>query len=173
MERAGGLTPDAYPAGTRFFRVEHVIGDPEPHLVQLNVDLPDILAYPSERNRVVLTDGDSIYIPEYTPTVQVDGAVLYPTSVLYEPGAGLDHYIRNAGGYARDADSGRTRVEYANGSVETIDRFLFFTSKPQPEPGSRVYVPAKPPAVGDGLDLRSLVPILTAITTVIVVVARN
>ncbi len=173
VERAGGLTSEAYAQGTRFFRVQYVVGDPEPHLVQLNVDLPEILRYRSERNRLILADGDSIHIPEYTSTVQVDGAVLFPTSVVYEPGADLDYYIASAGGYARDADSGRTRVEYANGSVRTVGGWLFFKSKPDPQPGSRIFVPAKPPRADGGIDLRSLVTILTAVTTMVVVVSRR
>ncbi len=174
IERAGGLTADAYPAGVRFFRLEHAVGDPDPHMVQVNVDLRDIIEYPSERNRMVLMDGDSIHVPEYIPTVQVDGAVLFPTSVLYESGRGLDYYVRSAGGYARDADKGRTRVEFANGAVKTVGGWFIFKSKPEPLPGSRVFVPAKPvqPREG-GFDFRALAALLSALTTMVVVIARN
>ncbi len=174
IERAGGLTADAYPAGVRFFRIEHKVGDPEPHRVQVNVDLRDMLEYPSERNRVVLMDGDSIHIPEYIATVQVDGAVLFPTSVLYQSGQGLDYYVRSAGGYARDADEGRTRVEFANGAVKTVSGWFIFKSKPEPLPGSRIFVPAKPPpSERQGLDFRSVAAILSAVTTMVIVIARN
>lgn len=173
VERAGGLTAEAYPEGIRFFRPQEVIGDPEPRLTRVDVDLVDILEYPSERNAMVLADGDSIHIPQYDGTVYVDGAVLYPTSVRYEPGQGLDYYINSAGGYARDADKGRTRVEFANGSVKLPSRFLIFSSKPKPGPGSYVFVPAKPPPPDSGFDFRSLVAVLTAVTTMVIVIARN
>jgi protein involved in polysaccharide export with SLBB domain len=173
IERAGGLTENASPAGVRFFRIEHVVGYPVPHLARLNVDLVDILAYPSERNRVVLMDGDSVEIPEFIRTVQIDGAVLYPTSVLFEPGRGLDYYVTGAGGYARDADSGKTRVEYSNGAVETVHGWFIFKSKPEPGPGSRIFVPAKSPVTEAQLDFRLLVALFTAVTTVIIVLARN
>jgi protein involved in polysaccharide export with SLBB domain len=174
VERAGGLTAEAFPEGVRFFRRQEVIGDPEPRLTRVNVDLVDILEYPSERNAMVLADGDSVHIPQYDGTVYVDGAVLYPTSVRYEPGKGLDYYIKSAGGYARDADKGRSRVEFANGSVKLPSRFLFFSSKPKPGPGSHVFVPAKPPPpAASGFDFRSMVAILTAVTTMVIVIARN
>jgi protein involved in polysaccharide export with SLBB domain len=173
VERAGGLTADAFPEGVRFFRLQEVIGDPEPRLTRVNVDLVDLLEYPSERNAMVLADGDSIHIPQYDGTVYVDGAVLYPTSVRYEPGQGLDYYIKSAGGYARDADKGRTRVEFANGSVKLPSRFLFFSSKPKPGPGSHVFVPAKPAPPDRGFDFRSLVTVLSAVTTMVIVIARN
>jgi protein involved in polysaccharide export with SLBB domain len=173
IERAGGLTADAYAAGVRFFRREHAPGRPKPHMARLDVNLVDVLEYPSERNRVVLMDGDSIDVPQYITTVQVEGAVLYPTSVLFAPGQGLDYYIDRAGGYARDADEGRTRVEYANGAVKTVGGWLFFRSKPQPEPGARVFVPAKPLRDPSEFRFRDLVPVLTAITTMVIIIARN
>jgi protein involved in polysaccharide export with SLBB domain len=135
VERAGGLTAEAYPEGVRFFRRQEVVGDPDVRVSRVDVNLVDILEYASERNRMVLADGDSIHVPEYEGTIYVDGAVLYPTSVRFEPGKGLDYYVKSAGGYARDADKGRTRVEYSNGSVGTISSFLIFKSKPEPGPG--------------------------------------
>jgi protein involved in polysaccharide export with SLBB domain len=173
VERAGGLTAEAFREGVRFFRLQEVIGDPEPRVTRVNVDLVDVLEYPSERNAMVLADGDSVHIPQYDGTVYIDGAVLYPTSVRYEPGQGLDYYIKSAGGYARDADKGRTRVEFANGSVKLPSRFLIFLSKPKPGPGSHVFVPAKPPPPESGFDFRSLVAVLTALTTMVIVIARN
>jgi len=105
----------------------------------------------------------------------VDGAVLFPVSVMYEPGAGLDYYIASAGGFARDADKGRTRVEYANGSIRTVSRFLFFKSKPRPQPGSRVFVPVTPPGEGTdwGAVIRDSLGILTAFATVYALLTRG
>ncbi|MBI2538125.1 MAG: SLBB domain-containing protein [Gemmatimonadetes bacterium] len=51
------------------------------------------------------------------PTVRVEGAVNAPGSVLYREGAGLDYYVENAGGYARNADKGRVSVRYAHGGA--------------------------------------------------------
>ena len=87
---------------------------------------------------------DSLAIPEYVPTVRVEGGVITATSVLYQEGEGLEYYIANAGGYARLADKGRVSVRYANGSARVKHHFLFFASKPTPGPGSTVLVQVKP-----------------------------
>lgn len=71
----------------------------------------------------------------------MEGAVNSPTSVLYQEGEGLDYYIANAGGYARNADKGRVSVRYANRSARVRAKFLIFRSSPRPGPGSTVNVP--------------------------------
>ncbi|UCF18251.1 MAG: SLBB domain-containing protein [Gemmatimonadota bacterium] len=164
VERAGGLTPEAHAAGIRFYRRQEVSFQGEDTLSRVNVDYLQALENKDSRYNLVLFDGDSIHIPEFVPTVRVDGAVLYPLSVMYEPRAGLDYYIASAGGYARDADKARTRVEYANGSVRTVGKFLVFSSKPKPQPGSRVFVPVRPET--KGIDWAAVTAVVTGIATV-------
>ena len=101
-------------------------------------------------------------VPEYNPVVAVEGAVNSPSTVLYREGQGLGYYIENAGGYAENADEGRTHVRYANGATRVKHKFLLFGSSPRPEAGSVVIVPAKPDS--DGSDFAS---ILASVTSVI------
>jgi hypothetical protein len=117
-----------------------------------------------------LQSQDSIHVPQYIPLVRVEGAVLFPVNVLYERGAGLEYYIESAGGYARDGDKGRTRVEYANGAVRTVDKFLFFKSAPRPGPGSRVVVPVKPE--GRPINWAAITGVVTAAATVYALLSR-
>jgi len=163
IERAGGLTPEAYPAGIRFFRRQETVAGSD-QVSRVNVDLVSILESPGGDEDLVMMDGDSIHVPEYSPTVRVEGSVLFPVSVMYEPGAGLDYYINSAGGYSRTGDKGRTRVEYANGSVRTVKKFLFFASKPRPEPGSRVFVPEKPQ--GEPVNWAAVTALVTTAVTI-------
>jgi hypothetical protein len=93
---------------------------------------------------VALQPGDYLAVPEYVPTVRLEGAVNAPASVLYRVGAGLGYYVGNAGGYACNADKGRVGVRCANGSVGTVGGFLFFHSAPTPGPGSVIVVPSRP-----------------------------
>ena len=139
LERAGGLTPRAYPEGIRFYRALNNAG-------RLNIRLSEALAQRDSRDNVILQPGDSIHIPEYVPSVRVTGAVNAAGSVLWKPGEGLGYYISAAGGYARNADEGRTSVRYANGEVRTKKKSLiFFSSSPSPNPGADVFVPEKEP----------------------------
>lgn len=137
VERAGGLLPTAYAGGARFLRAQGQAG-------RVNLDLQRILRSPEGPWDIALQPGDLLEVPEFMPTVRVEGAVNAPGSVLYREGAGLDYYVENAGGYARSADQGRVSVRYANGSAATVGGFLFFRSAPRPGPGSAVVVPAKP-----------------------------
>ena len=165
--RANGLLETAYPEGAQFFRLQDDLG-------RINTDLLAALDDPSGQANILLQPGDSLHIPEYSPTVVVQGAVNSAVAVLYLEGENFEYYLANAGGYRNDADKGRVSVRYANGLAETRSRFLFWTSYPTPGPGSVVTVPAANPA--DRFDTRGfitdLVTILTSLTTVIVVLTR-
>src|SRR5947207_13752109 len=97
MRRAGGLTPQAYADGVRFYRQVTAAG-------RINIDLAKALRDAGSRDNVILQPGDSVFIPEYIPSVKVVGAVNAPGSVLYRTGAGLGYYIGAAGGFAYTAD---------------------------------------------------------------------
>jgi hypothetical protein len=103
-----------------------------------------LLADAQHRENLILQPNDSLVVPEYSPVVRVEGAVVTQTDVLYRPGSGVTYYIENAGGFARNADEGRITVRYANGAARIKRGFLFFASGPRPEPGSLVTVAAKP-----------------------------
>ncbi len=136
VQRAGGLTPRAYPEGIRFVREVDNRG-------RIDIDLPKALRDHGSRDNIILQPGDLIQIPEYQPSVRVLGAVNSPGSVLYRRGAGLEYYLSAAGGFTRAAEKGQVSVHYANGEVRTRRRTLFFHSDPTPGPGAEVIIPAK------------------------------
>jgi protein involved in polysaccharide export with SLBB domain len=92
-----------------------------------------------------------------------------PVTVMYRPGEDLDYYIANAGGYRSDADKGRVSVRYANGSARTRSRFLFFSSYPEPGPGSEVVVPVEPDGQ-DGQWVTILGPALSAVGSIVALI---
>jgi protein involved in polysaccharide export with SLBB domain len=165
--RAVGVLPTAYVEGARFYREFDDAG-------RIDVDLPSAITEPGSRDDIILQPGDSLHIPEYIPTVRVTGAVNAPASVLFQPGAALDYYIDNAGGYARGADRARVSVRYANGSARPVRQHLFFTSKPKPGPGSVVTVPSKPE--GEPLNVTllmgSIAQILAATVAIVAIATR-
>ena len=167
IARANGLLDTGYPEGARFFRQQDELG-------RINVDLSNALDDPSGQANILLQPGDSLHVPEYSPTVVVTGAVNSPVTVLFREGQGFDYYLANAGGYRNDADKGRVSVRYANGLARTRSKFLFWSSYPEPGPGSMVTVPAKDPAAGTDVTglITSVVGILSSLTTVIVVLTR-
>jgi protein involved in polysaccharide export with SLBB domain len=134
LKRAGGLTNTAYAGGIVFYRHDA-------HLGRIGVDLPSVMKDPNARDNLILTDGDSIYLPQFSGIVEVQGAVNAPRGVAWVPGAKLDYYVRAAGGLARNGELPRSYVTQPDGSVESIHvRFMWPDDVPQPRPGSVVYV---------------------------------
>jgi protein involved in polysaccharide export with SLBB domain len=168
IERAGGLTPEAYAEGITFVRNANRLG-------RIGVDLPSVLRNARHRDNLLLQDGDSVFLPIFSAVVNVTGAVNSPVAVAYVPGADINFYIRAAGGPAQNADLGRAYVTQSSGKVESTNRRrLRPDAVPEPRPGSRVFVPERP--AGAGRDfvaaagavaqiLASLVAITVAVVT--------
>ena len=96
------------------------------------------------RDDLILQDGDSINLPQFSAVVDVRGAVSSPVAVAYVPGKNIGYYISAAGGLNRKAEGNRAFVVQPNGKVESISRhFLFPDGMPKPRPGSVVMVPEK------------------------------
>lgn len=147
IERAGGLTPDAYANGVVFYRTNGV--------GRIGIELPRVLRNPRDVDNLPLQDGDSVYIPRYNAVVNVTGAVNSPLAVTWQPGATIDYYIRAAGGGAQKADLKRAYVRQPNGKVESRSpRFLMPDGTPRPQAGSIVFVPERDPSER-GLDFLS------------------
>lgn len=136
IQRAGGLTPEAYADGVTFFRSNDKVG-------RIGIALPEILRNPNARDNLQLQDGDSIFIPRFNAVVNVKGAVNSPVAVTYVPGRSLEYYVRAAGGITRRGDLRYAYVTQPNGKVEATSGKFIFRNDPRPRPGSTVYVPEK------------------------------
>jgi polysaccharide biosynthesis/export protein len=137
LQRAGGLTTEAYADGVNFSRRRNRVG-------RIGVDLPAVLKDAREQDNIILFDGDSITIPRYDAVVRVDGAVNSPTALPYIRGKDMQYYIRAAGGGRLDADLPRTYVTQPNGRVDAVARrFLLPDGQPTPRPGAVVTVPQR------------------------------
>lgn len=155
IKRAGGLTRYAYPNGIVFIRDDSV--------GRIGVDLPAVLRDSASVDNLPLMDGDSIFIPSFAPVVMVRGQVNSPVAVAYVAGADIDYYVRAAGGGTIKADVHLAYVTQPNGKVESRKpHTLWFDSKPKPQPGSTVTVPAKDPTAH-----RDWLAIATAATSVL------
>jgi polysaccharide export outer membrane protein len=137
LARAGGPTKEADPNGIALIRTQN-------HFGRIGVNIRAVDQNPKNRDNLVLQDGDSISIPAYSGVVRVGGEVNAPTGVPFSPGKDLIYYVNAAGGPGSHADVGRSFVTQPNGKVEAIRHHgILPSSVPVPEPGSRVYVPAK------------------------------
>ena len=151
IERAGGLTKDANPAGIVFVRPEGRVG-------RIGVELPEVLANANHRDNLTLASGDSIYIPIFSPVVQVRGAVNSPAGVAYVRGESIDYYIAAAGGATEKGTPSRAYVTQSNGRVESRRSRSFGRDiVPEPGPGSVVVVPSQNAQVTDSNIAQTLI----------------
>jgi len=160
LNRAGGVTENAYVPGAQFYRAEGRAG-------RVGIDLAHALRDPRYRDNMALFPGDSLYVPQYQSVVAVEGAVNSPVGVAYVPGQSAGYYVDRAGGYARRADKGRTYIVQLNGAVMRRSATV--------EPGARVVVPEVPAGeekTNWASVLGAVATILTSALTIILVVQR-
>jgi polysaccharide export outer membrane protein len=167
IDRAGGLTHDAYPGGVVFTRT---------NIGRIGVDLPSVLRNSRSSDNLPLLDGDALLIPRYNPVVNVTGAVNSPLTVTYSPGKSIDFYVRSAGGPGRFADVKHAYVAQPNGKVESrTSHFLLPDGVPEPQPGSTVYVPTLSP-LDKPFDLLSSLGIISQVVAglaTLIIAARH
>lgn len=160
IERAGGLTSEAYPEGTVFIRVRNDVG-------RVAIDVPQALKKRNSPENLLLMDGDQITIPVRSNVVTIRGAVNAPNVVAYVKDRDVDYYIDQAGGAARNADRRRTFITQPNGKRETKS---FRNPSPKPLPGALVIVPEiDPQTKGNWVQvLGSVGTALTSLAAIIV-----
>nr|WP_295931003.1 SLBB domain-containing protein [uncultured Dyadobacter sp.] len=152
FEKVGGLKPEAYLAGARFYRESELIA----------IDLAAIVDKPSQTSNLLLLNGDTLIIPRKSETVRIQGGVHNPSVMNFDPRFNYGDYISQAGGYTENSIKKRAYVSYPNGRTHRARSFLFFKSFPKVEPGSIVTIPLKqeinqpPMSRGEKLALISL-----------------
>lgn len=169
---AGGLTPEAYAKGARLIRkmnedeqarvrallkltemgnggrdtIDKKRLDIGSHYY-VGIELSKALKNPGSEYDVVLREGDELIVPQYSGTVKISGAVMYPNTVAYKKNVPLKHYIGQGGGFAARAKRKRVFVVYMNGTVSKSK----LLSKAKVAPGCEIIVPQKPPRKGFSL----------------------
>ena len=83
---------------------------------RLVINLDELLDS-KNKSKLLVKDGDLLFVPQIPYAVSVSGEVQFPTSHLFEEGLDLDDYLRRSGGFTQNADEDRTFVVKANGAV--------------------------------------------------------
>jgi protein involved in polysaccharide export with SLBB domain len=150
IEKAGGLTADAYVEGGRLRRGEDGIGF-------IAIDFKKALKRNKNHN-LILANGDAIFIDKEIDVIQVaivgtNADEFYNASFLggakvaapYFSSKRAGYYIRNyVGGFDTDAKRGKTFVRYKNGRIKKATNLGVFRIQRKVEKGSEVMVSLKP-----------------------------
>jgi protein involved in polysaccharide export with SLBB domain len=166
VEKAGGVTPEAYVRGASLVRK---MTDDERAKVQaklaiasanfgrdsleldekdfadtysVGIDLEKALRDPGGPDDIVLRDGDAIYIPKLNNTVKISGSVLLANTVTFDGKIDIHAYINQAGGYTDNARH-RPFIVYMNGKVAATRSGFLYRRYPKVEPGCEIIVPER------------------------------
>ena len=159
LEKAGGVTDYAYLKGARLVRrvnkeelarmksaLQSSMSRTDSILVDtldakttyyVAIDLDKAINNPGSVYDVVLREGDELTLPVYPSTVRVDGSVLSPNEVTYEPGKSVSYYIEQAGGYSDNAKKRKKYMIAMNGHIYKA------SGRTKVEPGAEIIVPQK------------------------------
>jgi protein involved in polysaccharide export with SLBB domain len=110
----------------------------------VGINMERIIDRPGTKGDLILEDGDIVRIPKELQTVKISGEVLAPSTAIFNSSKSFKQYISQAGGFSTKALKRSSYVLYANGSVKSTNRFLFFNNYPPIKPGAEIFVPQKP-----------------------------
>lgn len=89
--------------------------------------MKEILRRPSSSMNFTVKHGDIIAIPEHPELVYVNGEVNSPGAYKYIPGKNLRYYLKNAGGYAPDADVDNVYALFPDGTSILHSKWSLFS----------------------------------------------
>lgn len=192
IKRAGNITPDAYPQGARLVRQQteeerfrtrmalkmatnsgskdsiSVDGLDMSNAYYVGIELDKALQDAGSDYDLVLKPGDKLIIPEYNNTIKINGAVMYPNTVLYKKGQKLSYYVNQAGGYADNAKKNKSFIVYMNGTVAKAKS----SDKKAIQPGCEILIPSKEQArrlsLGEIVSLSSSVASMAGIVGLLI-----
>jgi protein involved in polysaccharide export with SLBB domain len=150
IERAGGLSGEAFPEGAKMYRNGDSTG-----LVVINLN--QILENENIPSNVILLSGDVINIPKSRDLVTIGGLVNLDEaysegflsgerriSVAFRGEKNAKYYIDHfAAGVSKEGSPAEIKVQFADGGVEKTKKFLFFNKYPTVKRGSLITVGPK------------------------------
>ena len=137
-----------------------------PNTYPVGIQLDKALADPNSDANIVLRAGDRLILPQYTATVKVNGAVMYPNTISFQSGKRAGYYINAAGGFAQNARKNRAYVIYMNGMVAKV------STGAKIEPGCEIVVPSKITRKTNPAELLSIGSSVSSIAAMIATIAN-
>ena len=129
IDRAGGLTPNAYSFSSEFIRNGESI----------KLSFEDIIKRPRSKQNFVVSDGDKIIIGSLINIVKVIGEVNSPGNFQYLKGLDIRKYIEFAGGLTPNAAKNGIYITYPNGQ----SKILKYYNSPKVLDGSIITITSK------------------------------
>ncbi len=149
IERAGGLTSEAFLKGAQLYRAQDNVGF-------VVMDLEEALQKGNSRYNYIMKESDVVTIPKSKDFVTIQGATraqeMYigavstggQISTPYHGGRSARFYIdKYSGGFSKDAKRSDVTVVHSNGKVTGTTNFGLFKIYPKPSKGAIIRVAYK------------------------------
>jgi protein involved in polysaccharide export with SLBB domain len=81
-----------------------------------------MIANASQRDSLLLENGDVLRVPSRDGLVLVSGEVLFPNAIAFDESLDVEAYVQGAGGYTQNADLARVIVAHRDGSFDEVHR---------------------------------------------------
>ncbi len=131
---------------------------------RLPVDFAALFEKKDDSQNILLRDGDIVRIPRLVPSVAVNGYVITPGAIPYEPHLGVQDYISRAGGLNEQAEKGEIYViQGSTGNWTKASRIQ------QVNPGDTIFVMGRKPVHGWRLFRETLV-VLSQVAALVIAV---
>jgi protein involved in polysaccharide export with SLBB domain len=146
IRRAGGLSEEAFPEGTKIYRDSSL-----PVITQLQ----EVLVNANSKYNIILQQGDSIAIPKKRNVVNIlvantkayemypekYGAETAKIAVSYSAGKTAKWYIdKYLAGFGNNATKSNVIVEYPNGAIQGTKNWGLFKVYPKPSKGASISI---------------------------------
>lgn len=99
-----------------------------------------VVAQATQRDDLLLENGDLLRIPRTDGLVLVSGEVLFPNAVAHQTSLALGDYINRAGGFTQTADNARVVIARRDGSFDQVDAGSSASTNATVRPGDQVLV---------------------------------
>ncbi len=131
---------------------------------RLPVDFVALFEKKDDSQNLLLREGDIVRIPRLVPSVAVNGYVITPGAIPYEPDLGVQDYINRAGGLNEQAEKGEIYV--IQGST---GNWMKASGIQRVNPGDTIFVMGKKPVHGWRLFRETLV-VLSQVAALVIAV---
>jgi len=98
-----------------------------------------MIAQASQRDELLLENGDTVRVPVKDGLVLVGGEVMFPNTLQFESELSAHDYIERAGGFTQNADASKVIIAHRDGSF-VEDAEGFFSKPAKVRPGDNILV---------------------------------
>jgi protein involved in polysaccharide export with SLBB domain len=88
-----------------------------------------VIATASARDAILLENGDEIRVPIKDGLVLINGEVLFPTTILFDPRLDVEDYVQRGGGFTQNANTSRVVIAHRDGTFDEHKGSSLFGTK--------------------------------------------